>query len=1192
MAKFSSEEPQLYSSGLPESLQEKEIRSLQELAQEKGVSTETGKNLIMDKIKKVGNWALNIFDKLETPFYGLSGIVAGIGWNRGIEKKIRMSEALLGDDYFSKKLQLTGTAKVVANTAEWIGRMGVDIFTDPLTWIMPATFGKFRVVADELGNLTKINKSGMEILSDLAEKKLAQKTIGLADKSPNLLANLKKEAFGEASQDVAKIVLGQKKQILATGKYGELSPNVLDVKNILEKIGISGTKENVAKAIKDGIPELQARRMFKLSNPFGSWEKDIFGYDKMSDVYNKISKSFATRLSKTETGQKILDIRNFNSQWLRGLGKKWFDIGIPEGADPLKYKQLKSLLKTNEWALLKTNERTGKIIDTLFSDFKADDLERLGQQYWKWDYFLRQGKEVESNAIWNTLAEKEKGLFNTLRGFYDNLFEQETRRGLQANYLENYLPLIFRNKQKAEELSKLFKLPDQLPIYLRFSKQRTIINPLELPEATLKELDPVCDLRNQMFARVSAHNSVVGRQNLLLSLAKDQKFAINKWGSWDVERVQVPAQVTETLYEQFVKIPIGKDAPDKVKKIINDVDNLLGKEIKTIDGVKIGTPTTLNDIENARSQLYKHRTSLMKEFKESPTLATAQSINVLKKKIGVLDDFLTDPEWKDIFIKQRTRALIPDVKDGYEVLNRVRQTNPRLSSEMLDIVSKPLVPLKDYITGVELRGEKIIPQLKTVLGEMKSGDILIEKWVADELVNHLNADFFARGGGWKEFSTPLKKFTQWFKFSVTTPFPSFHARNLISDTFRSYLESGLSVVLPRFHKEVSALATGKIDNIITDIGEVITSKQFIKELEKYNVKANAIAFVYDNKAAVIEGLKRHPFANKTIGTIARAAEWRENRWRAITYFSLRKRGFDPVSAVEKMNKAMVDYTAQTAFEREALSLALPFYKWYKSNVVQTIEKTLTETGKYFPMLKAYQGVNEMFGRKQTNPEEAKFLPLYIKEQPYIWLMSDQNKELYLYNFDLPLEQAWSMLNNPLKATFELLSPFLKVPIEAATGYNIFKEMKIKEDYSGEVFKHYPQPMKDWLEYKEITKLSATGEEYVVSTVNPQKKYLVSALSQWAGASRLLAQSNIRDIEALGAMYKAITGTEKMTKKDKLQLLHFVSGAMVYEQDPNKDRARAEKDLLNEYGNYLERVGIVKDFKQFYEDPRVTTTPEE
>ena len=238
MAKFSSEEPQLYSSGLPESLQEKEIRSLQELAQEKGVSTETGKNLIMDKIKKVGNWALNIFDKLETPFYGLSGIVAGIGWNRGIEKKIRMSEALLGDDYFSKKLQLTGTAKVVANTAEWIGRMGVDIFTDPLTWIMPATFGKFRVVADELGNLTKINKSGMEILSDLAEKKLAQKTIGLADKSPNLLANLKKEAFGEASQDVAKIVLGQKKQILATGKYGELSPNVLDVKNILEKIGI------------------------------------------------------------------------------------------------------------------------------------------------------------------------------------------------------------------------------------------------------------------------------------------------------------------------------------------------------------------------------------------------------------------------------------------------------------------------------------------------------------------------------------------------------------------------------------------------------------------------------------------------------------------------------------------------------------------------------------------------------------------------------------------------------------------------------------------------------------------------------------------------------------------------------------------------------------------------------------------
>jgi len=469
---------------------------------------------------------------------------------------------------------------------------------------------------------------------------------------------------------------------------------------------------------------------------------------------------------------------------------------------------------------------------------------------------------------------------------------------------------------------------------------------------------------------------------------------------------------------------------------------------------------------------------------------TVKEINkIFKKKFGH-DLFEEDA------IKAFTKSGLKSIHDLHvHDLKRTigTQFGKQFDEKLLNTID-PTTGLKWVESGIKGLEDKLIPAP-------------IEKDI------NKTVEIFASDEATKGFLRAYDKINNFWKATVTGYFPAFHTRNGIGGVFNNFI-AGLND--PRVYKHADDILKGKTGKIILKNGDELTYEAIRKLMKEHGITGQTGIFdVAENLRKGVEdgALKRGiKYPQQVMG-------WFEDHLRVPLFIdTLKKSGAKnlddaALEASKKVIKYHFDYMPEgfTAFEKNVMKRIIPFYTWTRHNVPLQLEQMIMQPGKYAGVMKAQRA----FGNKPSSEEE-QYLPRWLKER-----FTAKGESGYWSGFGLPMSEATEKVSAPLRGFGMSLSPFIKTPIEALTGYNIFKEKRIDDDLYGKYYRNAPKPLKDLLQMHE--RKSKDGKIYY--TVNPRRKYWLEVIGS-RGLNTALRIMNGLQPEDRKELWSVITTIKK------------------------------------------------------------------
>lgn len=460
-----------------------------------------------------------------------------------------------------------------------------------------------------------------------------------------------------------------------------------------------------------------------------------------------------------------------------------------------------------------------------------------------------------------------------------------------------------------------------------------------------------------------------------------------------------------------------------------------------------------------------------------------------------------------------------------------------------------------------------------------------------------------RGKGHARVADALDKFTDGYigwvnnlKFGATQVWPSFHLRNLGSAQFLGTQEASIlgEQLNPLKFLETYALRNMKGQMIQEGTGAVLDAKKLINEARRFgflNENPMHIADIIEDHATILSKLGNKLPGKKLLGKMSNHIE---NIGREHLYFQLRKAGYDPKSAANRVGDLMVNYArGKTRFERDIVNNMIFFYSFARATTVNQLNALITRPGALTAQLHAIDGVKEFLLDPNAVPlprdEEQEITTLRGSETiPRFIGRGESGNPIFLQNVGMPIEEVSRFVN--LKVPGELsagaivdagvesaqrtantivasASPPLKVIMENIIAKKNFYFDRPIDDRTlrkfpmwGEDvpkllpydFKLIPKPVWDSLNKatKEVLNGRSNGDGTM--TVDPHRLALLGVLVP--GADRFRSQ------------YGALS---KKGVSDKAKILRLFSGVKAVEVEPEKSRVYDKNRRLKKY---IDRIG--------------------
>ncbi len=301
-----------------------------------------------------------------------------------------------------------------------------------------------------------------------------------------------------------------------------------------------------------------------------------------------------------------------------------------------------------------------------------------------------------------------------------------------------------------------------------------------------------------------------------------------------------------------------------------------------------------------------------------------------------------------------------------------------------------------------------------------------------------------------------------WKFMATASNPGHHIRNLAGDIFLNW-EDGVTNPA-RYMQAVRTLKPELRKSLKVRVGsKVLDGEEIYREFIQSGAKSGFFRTEFGaaghTPGKVIEHIRNFSESREDFGRMAHFIDALKKEGKNVKdYESLREAS---IKATQRVRKYNLDYGDLTEFERKYMKRVIPFYTWTRKNIPLQIETLALKPGRMAQIPKGQKAIERLLGTNEDDPSIGEVIPKWIREMSTIRLLGEGHGRNAIYWGPPTPLQDLSIFEGGLKTRegreeflgnlLSKLSPTLRIPIEQATGEQIFSGAPVKGDlqYSAE-----------------------------------------------------------------------------------------------------------------------------------------------
>jgi hypothetical protein len=438
-----------------------------------------------------------------------------------------------------------------------------------------------------------------------------------------------------------------------------------------------------------------------------------------------------------------------------------------------------------------------------------------------------------------------------------------------------------------------------------------------------------------------------------------------------------------------------------------------------------------------------------------------------------------------------------------------------------------------------------------------------------------------------------------FKSYVTSLFPGFHMRNMVSNQFQNMLKIGVDVFNPKLQATAAQIVRGKnLDQVfITKQGTEITLREIRDKITKETDFLDQGAFgsieqlQKDIGIDITGGAKKlfgrdlNPMSRQNIAlkTGQKIGGFSEAQAKVVNILSNLQTGNNIKTAVASGEEALFNYGKLTDFERRILRRIIPFYTFGRKNFEYQMKMLFKQPGAVAAQLKGMRGFGEAIGDPLTE-EDIAGLPSWALESVGIKAGANQyGQDTVITGFGLPIEEFLGRFSgekgivwNAILNTLQISNPLLKYPLEKTTGIDLFRGKPIEEITNAQeveaMMRVMPpkaaEQLAKLIDFRAIDNVPVYVDGKQVGT---RKKYVANP-----HFLHLLRNLPSARITATGGRF--VDETQPMDAK----LMNFLTGLRGYAIDQEQQKYFNNLKEMDELQKYLLQLGVVKSYERLYQ----------